>query len=97
MDLDNIPQAGQPIRYKRKTLAGRILKGIGFGVVDAFPIVSQIVNTVNADKVVHDIAKPARAVSGITSLLVVVVLVAKLLRPELEVGEILPMLLQLLL
>lgn len=70
---DNQPSPFPPKR--KKTLAGRILKGIGLGLIDVIPGVAQVVNTVNADRVVNDVHKPARALTGLLTLPVVMSLV----------------------
>jgi hypothetical protein len=35
---------------KKPTLAGRILRGVGFGIIDGLPIVAQVVNVVRQHK-----------------------------------------------
>jgi hypothetical protein len=86
---------GQPPR-KRKSLVGRILKGVGLGLLDSFPVVAQIVNTVNADKVVNEVSKPARAVTGLTSLIAIILLAYQAWVPGADKATILQLLMQVL-
>jgi hypothetical protein len=49
---------------KRKTLAGRILRGIGAGILDGVPFVAQVVNSVREGKAQTEEAKEVPTVNG---------------------------------
>lgn len=51
---------------KRPTLAGRILRGIGQGILDGLPLVSQVVNTVRQAKAEREAPVPVPSAEPVT-------------------------------